>query len=1661
MQVANNLGTAFTFAQWTVTGCVATAGTAWRVGDYNGDGESDLAQLQLASSKLTAHVYISSGSGFAYSKWANLLGSWPSTAVTWLPGDVNGDGKTDLIRNRVNATANCATEVFIANPGATAFTLESWATTPSCASAIATNKDNEVADFNGDGRADLARRWYPTATAPTQIQVRLSTGSSTNGFSYAAWTAGTTLKKTSERWFTGDFNGDSRTDFVKVYPEASNLTFKAYIAAGNKFEEQSWATGLGAATLLTTAANKWVIGDFNGDARADLAVTAAAIGKVYRSTGSSFLLEDWETGTALYSTVASAARAMGDFNGDGKDDIADYRGPTNFIADVHASSGPFPDLLTGVTNSFGGITTVGYSPSSAWGATAGTNLPFVVQTASSIKVNDGRTTPVPETTFSYGGGVWSAAQQRFLGFAMVTANLPCNAGESVCPKTEVAFRQHANAQTVPVNIKRKDSSDNLLRETVQTYAPVSATVPYTSLNTGTSLIIYESGGSRQIDITRVFDSLGFGNIVELRRYGNVAGGSPADEVTTAVDYVPNNGAYIISLPARVRQFSGIGTGGTKLAETEILYDDAGSYNTAPVRGDVTQRRRWRDLPTPAGWAIASAQYEIATGNLLATENEVGSRTEFSYDSTYNIFVTETRDPLYFPPTNDTRHKATATYTGGDFLCGSPSATTDVNGQATAYQYDALCRPTKTTTPGGNFVFTDYANLNGLPDTQYVRTVTPKPGTTTTPLVTDPANLWAQTYMDGFGRTYRTLTRGPGAAGTIQAAIAVGTEFNARGRPATATAPRYADIDLSPAETAQPTLFRYDVLDRLIEREHPDGKKVQTSYGLPGVGVDPTAILSVTVRDELTVLGTVIRPATLHYDAYGRLVTRENKLDGVSIFTDYQYDRLGRRTGVTDDAGNQWNYTFDSLGRRTEMDDPDLGEWSFAYDAADRLTKSIDAADEEILFTYDALNRLKTKTVHVGNPGENKYEITTYDYDQDRPGFYNVGNLTTARNEIDGTTVATFKYDSDPDGRLVKQTWMIGSNTYTQSTAVELGGRMLWRQYPDGDTVGSAVNPFVYNGAGRLKSIPFLIDDTLYNARGQVTSIARTNNADTIYGYSAARGWLTDIDTTIPGSPPGSIVQDLAYTRDAAGRITDVSSHVAGEDWHYDYDDLDRLIFADNLNDPLLDQEFEYDAVGNMTYNSNLGTYEYPLPGSARPHAPSKINGITQDYWPTGNFRGEQGAWDYRYDGANRLIEANGSPGLAMVYAPDGSRLKKIGGGSGTTLYLGADIEIVGWTPAGGGTMKKYLPGDIKREGLSTTTWLHRDHLGSVRAVTNASGAFVDRTDYSPYGEQLGFAGVTESKGFIGERHDRPDLMYLNARYYDPILARFIQPDPLDPAVPGVGVNRYAYAFNNPIMMLDPSGLGGEMDRNGKDAHSTEGAQNSGSGGGGGGGGGGNGGKSSCYGCKDWSPTSTTFGGFIASIGALFSGPTLVANSSFGSFAVGSAFAPSPSPLDLQFAQVDAFTFEEGEIGILPVGTSFMDLGLLMAGQDWSITQAQQVEYGSLAFEITPGQFAVGSFTNGLVDSIDIPDQVMYGGETYDVTVNSHSHPAGAVFENYPGYSGADLDTDNLSNQTGILSTPTGDVFAHVPNSVGNPFGGTVVNIGNVANGTVDYGDLIP
>lgn len=112
--------------------------------------------------------------------------------------------------------------------------------------------------------------------------------------------------------------------------------------------------------------------------------------------------------------------------------------------------------------------------------------------------------------------------------------------------------------------------------------------------------------------------------------------------------------------------------------------------------------------------------------------------------------------------------------------------------------------------------------------------------------------------------------------------------------------------------------------------------------------------------------------------------------------------------------------------------------------------------------------------------------------------------------------------------------------------------------------------------------------------------------------------------------------------------------------------------------------------------------------------------------------------------------------------------------------------------------------------VTTVTALYTDALDSVRAMTGAGGAKTHRSVYRPYGEEqvatFNLTALDETKGFIGERADaEAGLQYLNARYYDPKLGMFIQPDWWEVTQAGVGTTRYGYSFNDPVNGRDPTG----------------------------------------------------------------------------------------------------------------------------------------------------------------------------------------------------------------------------------------------------------------
>lgn len=168
--------------------------------------------------------------------------------------------------------------------------------------------------------------------------------------------------------------------------------------------------------------------------------------------------------------------------------------------------------------------------------------------------------------------------------------------------------------------------------------------------------------------------------------------------------------------------------------------------------------------------------------------------------------------------------------------------------------------------------------------------------------------------------------------------------------------------------------------------------------------------------------------------------------------------------------------------------------------------------------------------------------------------------------------------------------------------------------------------------------------------------------------------------------------------------------------------------------------------------------------------------------------------EYIYDySGKRLVKKEYENGVLKqtIYSPtDEYETKKIeGGATENTVYYKAHTEVIA---------KKNPDGSIN--------YYHNDHLGSTTVLTDQAGNIIEKSAYEPYGEVK--QGGTKSKyGYTGQEKDsETGLSYYDARYYDPHLQRFIQPDTLLPDVyDPQQLNRYTYANNNPLKYTDPTG----------------------------------------------------------------------------------------------------------------------------------------------------------------------------------------------------------------------------------------------------------------
>lgn len=310
------------------------------------------------------------------------------------------------------------------------------------------------------------------------------------------------------------------------------------------------------------------------------------------------------------------------------------------------------------------------------------------------------------------------------------------------------------------------------------------------------------------------------------------------------------------------------------------------------------------------------------------------------------------------------------------------------------------------------------------------------------------------------------------------------------------------------------------------------------------------------------------------------------------------------------------------------------------------------------------------------------------------------------------------------------------------------------------------------------------------------------------------------------------ISKYSYTYYVDGNQKSKTESVAGTNkgtTNYTYDGLNRFV---SEQAPDKTYSYQYDSYGNrsqlsVTGDENYATsYTYDKNNSMRNQ--TKTAGTAKeitDFWydPNGNQissmtistggTGTAGAGielaggntnSYsEYDSWNQLTKTmqNGKT-ASYTYNGDGLRMSKTVNGTKTS-HIWDGTNIAG--DVTNGTVTKYIRGlqlISSKKGSNESFYTYNGH-GDVVQLTNGTGSITKQYSYDAFGVEIGKAdNDTNPFRYCGEYYDTDtDSVYLRARYYASTTGRFITEDPIKD-----GTNWYAYAGNNPVMFVDPSGL---------------------------------------------------------------------------------------------------------------------------------------------------------------------------------------------------------------------------------------------------------------
>ena len=477
---------------------------------------------------------------------------------------------------------------------------------------------------------------------------------------------------------------------------------------------------------------------------------------------------------------------------------------------------------------------------------------------------------------------------------------------------------------------------------------------------------------------------------------------------------------------------------------------------------------------------------------------------------------------------------------------------------------------------------------------------------------------------------------------------------------------------------------------------------------------------------------------------------------------YQYEsgvNNGRLQKMTFGNDQTVQYSYDKFDRTTKEQYNNV-TYEYAYDASGQLAKQTSTAGEEYNYEYDSLGRLI------------------------RSNEYNDGEFEQRTEHI---------YDTS--NRLTKQSWYNAGGTTTMSYAYSTTTGLL-----------SSLNATVQNS-----SIPVAYT---YQGANQLRSKAIGSVMTKAYNFGTSSGYRTALPNFVNyRDPDGNLIYGDYCLYDGNGRIVSIadSGHTSSVRATYGYDQQGQLTSATVGG---TSYTYTYDTAGNIQSKKvgSTTTNYYTYGNSAWRDLLTAYGGNTITYSggnPTKYYDGSTFTWTQ----GRRLATAKvGSTNISYTYDMAGVRSSKT---VGSTKYNFTTLSGLVIRQTGGGKTIDFVYDEnnqpLAMKYNNTLYYYVLNAQGDVVRIVNSSRSVVASYTYDPWGKIISSSGTLADINplrYRGYYYDtETGFYYLQSRYYDPEIGRFINADSYASTdmVGLLSTNMFSYCENNPVMRVDPTG----------------------------------------------------------------------------------------------------------------------------------------------------------------------------------------------------------------------------------------------------------------